>query len=153
MAFDLGSVKSIGVPAWLRALVGFVVATAIVSDAELAWLGLHHDTHKEWFVLAIQLAATLIPLLVAALLFAFSTTGPETLRHKTTHLLLNLIPSSIQYVATEAPHFDNVKFSVFQGTGSMNTARKTRQAPEIAPRRFAKPSARPWRVQRPQAAR
>lgn len=108
MAFDLGSVKSIGVPAWLRATIGFIVVTSVVCDAALAWYALHRN-HQEWFVPAVQLAGTLVPLFIAALLFAFSTTGPETLRRKTTHLLVDLIPSSIQYAATEVPQFDSVQ--------------------------------------------
>ena len=108
MAFDLGSVKSIGVPAWLRATIGLIVVTSVVCDATLAWYALHRS-HPEWFVPAVQLAGTLVPLFIAALLFAFSTTGPETLRRKTTHLLVDLIPSSIQYAATEVPQFDSIR--------------------------------------------
>ncbi|HWC99890.1 MAG TPA: hypothetical protein VG456_24190 [Candidatus Sulfopaludibacter sp.] len=109
MAFDLGSVKSLGVPAWLRTMVGVIVLASIAGVLALGWLGLHDPVHKDWFTTAIQLSGTFVPLAIAALLFAFSTTGPETLRRKTTHLLLDFIPAAIKYAATDVPPFTTAK--------------------------------------------
>jgi hypothetical protein len=108
MGSDFGGVKSIAVPGWLRWLVIVIVLATLAGNAWLFWSALRDPNHKDWFPLALQLLGSLLPLVLAALLLAFSTSGPETLRRKTGHLLLELIPSSICYAATSAPPFQSL---------------------------------------------
>src|SRR5262245_5196370 len=105
MAFDLGNVKSIGLPVWLRVAVGIIVIAAIGADVWLGIAGFRDPSRKDWLNISIQLSATLLPLLIGALLFNFSTTGTETLRRKTSDILLKLIPDTIKYAATTVPEF------------------------------------------------
>jgi hypothetical protein len=115
MGFDLGSVKSIGVPAWLRGLVCTIALLAIAGDLAIGWTGLRNQNHKEWFTAAVQAGAALIPLMLAALVLAFSTTGTETLTRKTGHLLTHLIPSMLPYAATPVPQFANARLAKNRG--------------------------------------
>ena len=96
MALDsFGGIKSISVPAWLKLTI-FVVAIAVLAaDLAVLWSAVRDPNHKDWFSAAFSLLGTLVPLLLAILLLAFSTRGTEAISRRTSRLLLDLVPRTI----------------------------------------------------------
>src|SRR5713101_2054373 len=78
MALDnIGGIKSISVPTWLKLVIFVIVVAVVVADLAILWVAITNPGHKEWFSVAVQLLGTLVPLLLVILLLAFSTRGPK----------------------------------------------------------------------------
>ena len=92
---NFGGIRSISVPVWLRLLIFLIVLAVLAADLAIALVALTNPLHKDWFSVSVQLVGSLLPLLLAILLLAFSSRGPEAIRRKTSHLLLHLVPDTI----------------------------------------------------------
>ena len=122
MALDnIGGIKSISVPTWLRLVIFVIVVAVVVADLAILWVAVTNPGHKEWFSVAVQLLGTLVPLLLVILLLAFSTRGPEAIRRKTSNLLLRLVPDTISYALTWSPEFKAIEEAQWNRAGRGNT--------------------------------
>jgi hypothetical protein len=110
MALDtFGGIRSISVPTWLKLLIFLIVLAALGADLAIAVVSLTNPLHKDWFTVSVQLVGSLLPLLLAILLLAFSSRGPEAIRRKTSYLLLHLVPDTIACSLTWSPEFDIIE--------------------------------------------
>lgn len=105
---DIGGIKSISVPAWLKLLIFLIVLAVLIADLTIVWVAVTNPTHKDWFSVSVQLLGSLVPLLLVILLFAFSTRGPEAINRKTAHLLLHLVPATISNSLTWSQEFEAI---------------------------------------------
>ena len=122
MALDnIGGIKSISVPTWLKLLIFVIVVAVVVADLAILWVAATNPGHKEWFSVAVQLLGTLVPLLLVILLLAFSTRGPEAIKRKTSNLLLRLVPDTISYSLTWSPEFKAIEEAQWNRAGRGNT--------------------------------
>lgn len=106
---NFGGIRSISVPVWLRLLIFLIVLAVLAADLAIALVALTNPLHKDWFSVSVQLVGSLLPLLLAILLLAFSSRGPEAIRRKTSHLLLHLVPDTIACSLTWSPEFDVIE--------------------------------------------
>ena len=110
MALDnFGGIRSISVPTWLKLLIFLIVLAVLAADLTIAMIALTNPRHQDWFSVSVQLVGSLLPLLLAILLLAFSSRGPESIRRKTSHLLLHLVPETIESSLTWSPEFDAIE--------------------------------------------
>jgi len=110
MALDnLGGIRSISVPTWLKLLIFVIVLVMMATDLAIAWVAVTEPQHKDWFSVSAQLVSSLLPILLVILLMAFSSRGPETIRRKTSNLLLRLVPETIASSLTWSPQFNVVE--------------------------------------------
>jgi hypothetical protein len=122
MALDnIGGIKSISVPTWLKFVIFVIVVAVVVADLAILWVAATNPGHKEWFSVAVQLLGTLVPLLLVILLLAFSTRGPEAIKRKTSNLLLRLVPDTISYGLTWSPEFKAIEDAQWNRAGRGNT--------------------------------
>ena len=106
---NFGGIRSISVPSWLKLLIFLIVLAVLAADLAIAFSALTNPLHKDWFSVSVQLVGSLLPLLLAILLLAFSSRGPEAIRRKTSHLLLHLVPDTIESSLTWSPEFDAIE--------------------------------------------
>ena len=106
---NFGGIRSISVPTWLKLLIFLIVLAALAADLAIASIALTNPRHQDWFSVSMQLVGSLLPLLLAILLLAFSSRGPEAIRRKTSHLLLHLVPDTIACSLTWSPEFDSIE--------------------------------------------
>lgn len=106
---NFGGIRSISVPTWLKLLIFVIVLAVLSADVAIALVALTNPLHKDWFTVAVQLVGSLLPLLLVILLLAFSSRGPEAIRRKTSHLLLHLVPETIESSLTWSPEFDVIE--------------------------------------------
>lgn len=104
-----GGIRSISVPIWLKLLIFLIVLAALMADLAIAVVALTNLQHKDWLSVAVQLAGSLLPLLLAILLLTFSSRGPDAIRRKTSYLLLHLVPETIACSLTWSPEFDVIE--------------------------------------------
>jgi hypothetical protein len=118
MALDtLGGIRSISVPTWLKLLIFVIVLAVLTTDVGIAWVAVTHPQHKDWFTVSVQLVGSLLPLLLVILLLAFSNRGPETIRRKTSSLLLRLAPETITSSLVWSPQFNVIEKAQASKTG------------------------------------
>jgi hypothetical protein len=118
MALDsFGGIKSISVPAWLKLAIFAIVAAVLVADFAIVWNAARNPNHKDWFAPAFSLLATLVPLLLAILLLAFSTRGTDAITRRTRRLLLDLVPKTIVSSLTWNPEFQSLEKARWSGGG------------------------------------
>jgi hypothetical protein len=109
MALDnLAGIKSISVPTWLKLLIFVIVLAVLIADLISVWSAVVNPLHKDWFSVSVQLLGSLVPLLLAILLVAFSTRGTEAISRKTSQLLLHLVPNTVATSLTWSPEFETV---------------------------------------------
>jgi len=106
---NFGGIRSISVPIWLKLLIFLIVLAVLSADLAIALVALTNPQHKDWFSVSVQLVGSLLPLLLAILLLAFSSRGPEAIRRKTSNLLLHLVPETIASSLTWSPEFDAIE--------------------------------------------
>jgi hypothetical protein len=106
---NFAGIRSISVPTWLKLLIFLIVLAVLAADVAIALIALTNPQHKDWFSVAMQLVGSLLPLLLVILLLAFSSRGPEAIRRKTSHLLLRLVPDTIESSLTWSPEFDAIE--------------------------------------------
>src|SRR5262245_3418047 len=96
---DLGGLKAIAVPLWVKALVGAILLMSLAADLFIVYMAVasRDETPVEWFSAGVTLFGSLIPIILLALLLALSASGAETLQRKTSHILLRVFPSLIKY--------------------------------------------------------
>jgi len=110
MALDsFAGIRSISVPTWLKLLIFLIVMAVLTTDLVIAWVAVINPQHHDWFSVSVQLIGSLLPLLLVILLLAFSSRGVDTIRRKTSHLLLDLVPKTIASSLTWSPTFATVR--------------------------------------------
>lgn len=110
MALDnLAGIRSISVPTWLKLLIFLIVVAVLTTDLVIAWIAVINPQHRDWFSVSVQLVGSLLPLLLVILLLAFSSRGTDSIRRKTSHLLLQLVPDTIASSLTWSPEFGSVR--------------------------------------------
>jgi hypothetical protein len=85
------------------------VLVVLAADLSIALIALTNPQHKDWFSVSVQLVGSLLPLLLAILLLAFSSRGPEAIRRKISLLLLHLVPDTIESSLIWSPEFDAIE--------------------------------------------
>jgi hypothetical protein len=109
MALDsFAGIRSISVPTWLKLLIFLIVVAVLTTDLAIAWIAVVNPLHRDWFSVSVPLVGSLLPLLLVILLLAFSSRGVDTIRRKTSHLLLRLVPDAITSSLTWSPQFTTV---------------------------------------------
>ncbi|HEX7288758.1 MAG TPA: hypothetical protein VF532_21420 [Candidatus Angelobacter sp.] len=122
MALDnLAGIKSISVPTWLKLLIFVIVLAVLIADLTTVWIAVVKPEHKDWFSVSVQLLGSLVPLLLAILLVAFSTRGTEAISRKTSQLLLHLAPKTIATSLTWSPEFETPDKAQWNRVGRGNT--------------------------------
>lgn len=106
---DIGGIKSISVPRWLKLSIFLIVLVVLIGDVAIVWVAVANPAHKDWFSVSVQLLGTLVPLLLVILLFAFSTRGPEAINRKTSHLLLQVVPTTISNSLIWSQEFEAIE--------------------------------------------
>jgi hypothetical protein len=118
---DIGGIKSISVPTWLKLLIFVIVVGILIADLMVVWVAVTIPARKDWFSVAVQLIGSLVPILLVILLFAFSSRGPEAIIRKTSHILLHLIPNTISTSLVWSPEFEAIEKAQWNRMRKRNT--------------------------------